>query len=345
MRLRAQDAHFSVANPRNEGFVAAMKIAVVGCGALGSFYGAKLCQAGHQVPFLLRSDFDVVRRDGVWIESAEGNFQVRPECARQAEDIGPSELVLICLKTTANHVLPQLLPPLAGPETAFLTLQNGLGNEATVAAVVGPERTLGGVCFVCLNRVAPGRIRHMAHGAIVMGEFGRLPQVRADVIAEAFAGAGVRCRVATNLEQARWEKLVWNIPFNGLGVAGAAGLEAVLQGWVQPGATLRRCLTTQDLLTDPFWERLVRELMLEVIATAQALGLDVAKSAADRQIERTREMGAYKASTLIDFESGRDLELQTMFLEPLRQAENAGLTCPRLAALCAVLRQVAALQG
>ena len=91
-----------------------MKIAVVGCGALGSYYGARLCQAGHQVHFLLRSDFEAVRRDGVCIESAEGTFHVRPVCARQPTDIGTSNLVLICLKTTANHALPQLLPPWPG---------------------------------------------------------------------------------------------------------------------------------------------------------------------------------------------------------------------------------------
>src|SRR5580700_8684811 len=121
-----------------------MKIAVVGPGALGSFYGAKLCQTGHDVHFLLRSDYETVRRDGVWIESEEGNFHVRPHAARTPQEIGVTALVLIGLKTTANSVLPQLLPPLTGPKTTVLTLQNGLGNEAAVVAVVGAERTMGG---------------------------------------------------------------------------------------------------------------------------------------------------------------------------------------------------------
>jgi 2-dehydropantoate 2-reductase len=318
-----------------------MKIAVVGCGALGSYYGAKLCQAGYQVHFLLRSDYEMVRRDGVWIESAEGNFHVRPECARDPSEIGPCDLVLIGLKTTANHVLPQLLPALAGADTAFLTLQNGLGNEAAVAAVVGAGRTLGGLCFVCLNRVAPGRIRHMAHGVVKMGEYGRPPQPRTREIAGAFVAAGIQCVVETNLEQAHWEKLVWNIPFNGLGVAGAAGLEAVRQGRFPPGDALGKCLTTEDLLSDPAWEELVRQLMMETIAAAQSLGLDLPDSTADRQIARTRQMGAYKASTLLDFEAGRELELETLFLEPWRQAVAAGIPCPRLGALCGVLRQLA----
>jgi len=319
-----------------------MKIAVVGPGALGSFYGAKLCRAGHEVHFLLRSDYEAVRQHGVWIESAEDAFHVQPNCARTPEEIGPADLVLIGLKTTANHVLPQLLPALTGPNTAILTLQNGLGNEAAVAAVAGAEKTMGGVCFVCLNRIAPGRIKHIAHGAVVLGEYGRAPQARTHYISQAILGAGVNCKVAENLEQAHWEKLVWNIPFNGLGVASAAGLEAVLQGRIQRGAALQGCLTTDLLLSHPVWEKLVRELMMETIAAARAQGLDVPVSAADHQINRTRNMGAYKASTLIDFERGQELELEGLFLEPLRRARQVGVPCPRLTALCGVLGQLRA---
>ncbi len=318
-----------------------MKIAVVGCGAVGSFYGAKLWRAGHEVHFLARSDFEVVRREGVHIESVEGSFAARPRCARTPGEIGPADLVLVCLKTTANFVLPQLLPDLNGPQTTFLTLQNGLGNEAAIAAIVGTEKTMGGLCFVCLNRIAPGRVRHIAHGAVVMGEYGRQPGERTRQMAQTLAGAGVACRVAENLQQAHWEKLVWNIAFNGLGVAGAAGLEAVRQGRLETGAKLHSCLTTDLLLSDPRWEQLARELMMETIAAARALGLGVPEETAERQIERTRQMGAYKASTLIDFERGQELELEGLFLEPLRQARQAGVPCPRLAALCGVLMQIA----
>jgi 2-dehydropantoate 2-reductase len=318
-----------------------MKIAVVGCGALGSFYGAKLCRAGHEVHFLLRSDFEAVRQHGVWIESAQDPFHVQPHCARVPLEIGPADLVLIGLKTTANHALPHLLPPLICPQTAILTLQNGLGNEAAVAAVAGAEKTMGGVCFVCLNRTEPGKIKHTAHGTVVVGEYGRPSQERTHRIIQAIAGAGVPCKVAENLEQARWEKLVWNIPFNGLGVASVAGLDAVLQGRIPPGAKRQACLTTDLLLSHLGWERLVRELMMETIAAARAQSFDVPEAAADRQIERTRLMGAYKASTLIDFENGRELELEGLFLEPLRRARQAGVPCPRLTALCAVLAQLA----
>src|SRR2546422_1009288 len=317
-----------------------MKIGVVGCGALGSYYGAKLSRAGREVYLLLRSDYAAIRRNGVQVRSVEGDFHVQPKCARAAAEIGVCDLVLIGLKTTANHQFPRLLPPLVGAKTAVMTLQNGLGNEAQMAALFGPEKILGGLCFVCLNRVEPGVIHHLAHGTIVMGEHQRWPEPRTHELASMFRHAGVPCKVTDNLERPHWEKLVWNIPFNGLGVASAAGYDAVASAssaLLNPRST-GPCMGTDQLLPDPRWEQLVRELMLEVIAAANALGFKIPESLAAKQIERTRAMGAYKASTLIDFERGQPLELESLFLEPLRQAQTAGVPVPRLEALCRVLK-------
>jgi 2-dehydropantoate 2-reductase len=316
----------------------AMKIAVVGCGAVGSYYGAKLARDGHELHFLLRSDYETVRRNGVSIRSPQGDFQVRPRCARTPEEIGPSELVLIGLKSTANEEFARLLPPLVNATTAVMTLQNGLGNEEQLARVFPIEQVMGGLCFVCLNRLEPGVIHHMDHGLVMLGEFQRWPEPRTHDIASMFRHAGIPCKVAANLAQAHWEKLVWNIPFNGLGVAGVAGLEA----FESPSSLSSSAptLTTNKLLGDPRWEKLVRELMLEVIETARALGYDVPDSLANKQIERTRTMGAYKASTLLDFEKGLPLELESLFLEPLRQAKTAGASVPRLERLCRVLEQL-----
>jgi len=279
------------------------------------------------------------------------------------------------LKTTANDQLALLLPPLVGPGTAVLTLQNGLGNEEELARLFPADLILGGLCFVCLNRIAPGVIRHIGYGQVALGEFGRPPDVRTHHLAGRFNEAGVPCSVTDNLARAHWEKLVWNIPFNGLGVAGAAGfdvLERLGSGTTsEPGrhgsaaahseagehphrptpvtaveafnagvANHPRCLTTDILLADARWARLVRELMLEVIAAARALGHDVPAAFAEEQIARTQTMGAYKASTLIDFERGQPLEWVSLFQEPLRRAAAAGVATPRLAALCAVLRSL-----
>lgn len=314
-----------------------MKVAVIGCGALGSYYGAMLARAGHQTYFLLRSDYDFVRRHGVRILSPNGDFQVRPYCARTAEEIGPADLVVIGLKTTANDQFPKLLAPVVGRHTAVLTLQNGLGNEDALARLFPPEQILGGLCYVCLNRIEPGVIRHTAHGDILIGEFQRVAGPRAQDIAAAFLHAGVSCAVTDDLERAHWEKLVWNVPFNGLGVAAAAGIEAMLSPQL-PVTRVQTVMTTDRLLADPRWSALVHEVMLEIIAAANAKGRVIPPACAQANIDRTLKLGAYRASTLVDFERGQPLELDSLFLEPMRQAEAAGIATPRLARLCEVLK-------
>jgi 2-dehydropantoate 2-reductase len=237
-----------------------------------------------------------------------------------------------------------------GAGTAVLTLQNGLGNEAQLARLFSVAQILGGLCFVCLNRLEPGLIHHIAHGKVVLGEFDRPALPRTHNIAQMFRDGGVPCTVTDNLARAHWEKLVWNIPFNGLGVAAVAGYEALgtpasspasLRSRLRAGGDAgapRETLSTDKLLTDSRWESLVRELMLEVIAAARALGHEIPDALAEKQIGGTRDMGAYKASTLIDFERGLPLEMEGLFLEPLRQAQSAGVAVPRLTGLCEVLQ-------
>ncbi len=185
-----------------------MKIAVVGCGAAGSYYGAMLCREGQDVHFLLRSDYDAVQRKGVFVQSPAGDFTVRPRPAKSPGEIGVSDLVLIGLKTTANDQFANLLPPLVGPQTMVLTLQNGLGNEEKLATLFPVEQILGGLCFVCLNRTEPGVIQHLAHGLVVLGEFQRQAGSRTRELAPLFQRAAIPCKVTDDLARAHWEKLV-----------------------------------------------------------------------------------------------------------------------------------------
>lgn len=316
------------------------RIGVVGCGALGSFYAARLSRAGFEVHCVLRSDFEAVRAQGIRIVDAAGGFVARPAVVRDPGALGVCDWVIIGLKTTANGEFARLVGPLVGPDTRILTLQNGLGNEEALAALFGEEKVFGGLCVVCLNRLEPGVVHHLAHGLIVMGEFRRPASGRVRAFAEAFGEAEVECRVVDALEEAHWEKLVWNIPFNGLGVGAAAGLPAVLSGHRTPGRALGPCWATDQLLGDPDWERLVRELMAETLAAARAQGLGVREGVADEMMARTVSMGPYRASTLIDFERGLPLEVNSLFAEPLRRARAAGVATPRLAALCSLLSEL-----
>lgn len=322
-----------------------MRIAIVGCGALGSYYGACLWRQGHETHFVLRSDHDVVRSEGVRILSPRGDFTARPHAVRRSEEVGPVDLVVIGLKSTANDHFASLLPPLVGPGTAVLTLQNGLGNEEALAELFPADQILGGLCFVCLNRIRPGVVTHLAHGRISLGQFRRPPDDRTHRIAGLFREAGIDCAVSDNLERARWEKLVWNIPFNGLGVAGCLGdlPSRTLSG--AGVASIRNCLSTDQLLAHPEWSRWVGGLMDEVRSVAMALGFPIPREFADTLVERTHEMGAYRPSTVVDFESGRSLELESLFGEPLRRARSAGVPTPHLEALTVVLARLASREG
>ncbi len=295
-------------------------VAIVGSGAIGLYYGGRLAQAGENVKFLLRSDFDEISRNGLKVESTDGDFDLpKVQAFRTPEEIGPVDLVIVCWKATANASLPDVLPPLLHCATEVLTLQNGLGNCEAIAEIVGPERVLGGLCFVCINRLSPGLVSHTAGGKIMVGEYAEGAEGRSEEIAHRFKAAGIPCSAADNLRRAQWEKLIWNVPFNGLSVA---------EGGV----------TTDVLLANRATEDRIRTIMEEVVAAANAQGLGVESSWIEWNIERTRPMGPYKPSTMIDFVEGRELELGPIWEEPIRRAKEAGVAVPEMERVLAEMK-------
>ncbi len=291
-----------------------MKIAVVGSGSIGLFFGAALASRGGDIHFLMRSGYAAALSSGIRIHSAEHPIALPyPQVACEPHDIGPCDGVLVALKATANPSLPALVAPLLGGKTWVLTLQNGLGNDEFLASHFGAERILGGLCFICLTRRNPVEVDHVGHGTLSIGEFGRPPQDRTHRIVADFSAAGIETRLAEDLALERWRKLLWNIPFNGL-------------------CTAENC-TVDRVLADPELFRTCRALMDEVRAIAAAEGHDIPSSYADHQIERTRAMGAYQPSTLVDFRAGNELEIDPIWGEPLRRAVAAGVPAPHLAEL------------
>jgi 2-dehydropantoate 2-reductase len=287
-------------------------VALVGSGAIGLYYGGRLAEAGGDVRFLARSDFDTLAQNGIRAESVAGDFHLpRVNAFQSPEEIGPVDLVIVSWKATANSALAGTLPPLLHEGTQLLTLQNGLGNCESIAEIVGAERVCGGLCFVCVNRIAPGRISHTAGGRLTIGEFSKGVPGRAEALAARFREAKIPASATNNLLMAQWEKLVWNIPFNGLSVA---------EGGV----------TTDVLLSDPETENTIRELMWEVVAAARAQGIPLDGALVESNIGRTRPMGPYRPSTMIDFMEGRELELGPIWEEPLRRAKAEGVATPAM---------------
>ena len=296
-------------------------IAVVGTGAVGAYYGGRLAQHGHDVHFLLRGDYSAVKRNGWVVRSCHGDFSLPASAVRAYDDpakMPKADLVIVTLKTTANDEFERLIRPLVKDQTIILTLQNGLGNEERLAELFGGERIVGGMAFVCINRVEPGVVHHIAEGLITLGEFEGRAGERVGRIAQMMQSSGIAVRILDDLRYGRWEKLVWNIPFN--------GLSAVLD-------------QTTDLLTgSPAGEALVRSLMEEVIAGAAGVGVELPRSLIEAKIEQTRGMGPYKTSMHLDMLAGRAMEVEAIFGCPVRTAQGAGVSVPRLEMLYRLLK-------
>jgi 2-dehydropantoate 2-reductase len=299
-----------------------LRIAIVGSGAIGTYYGGKLAAGGNDVRFLVRSGFDEVRKRGLHIMGPDEDLRLgQVNCYRSTTEMGVSDVVLVAIKTTSNSDLIELIPPILSDQTLLLTLQNGLGNEEFLAKHFGAERVLAGLCFICLRRSAPGTVKRYDYGHINLGEYERKPSQRTHALASEFRRCGIDCSVVENLALERWRKLVWNIPFNGLSIA-AGGID------------------TAAILADPDLHNSTCRLMDEVISGANQCGLPLEKSAAGDQLRRTQTMGNYKPSTLLDFEAGKPLEIEAIWGEPLRRGEAAQAKMPRLEQLYSVLKSL-----
>lgn len=286
--------------------------AIIGAGALGGFYGALLQRAGCELHFLLHNDYEHVRQHGLICESSHGDFTLpKVNAYSNVREMPKCDVVCVCLKTTQNHLLSQLLPSIVKDDGVVLVMQNGLGIEEQVAGIVGRQRVMGGLCFLCSNKVGPGHIRHLDYGLVALAEFSsRGVSQRMRAIAEDLRRAGVLTQLAEDLTVARWQKLVWNIPYNGLSV--------VLDQ------------TTAELMANPHTRQLVEQIMREVVVDAQACGAAVSNETVETMLTNTEKMKPYRTSMKIDYDEGRPMEVETLFGNPLRAAQQAGVTSPLL---------------
>ncbi len=292
------------------------KYAILGVGGLGGFYGARLQRAGLEVHYLLHRDYDHVKQYGLKIESVDGDFVLPQVNAYQSVQQMPTcDVVAIALKTTQNGLLPDLLPPLIQPGGVVLVLQNGLGIEPEIAAIVPQARILGGLCFLCANKVGPGHIRHLDYGQIVLGAYqpgdvpaGITPEM--EQVAADFRQAGIALRLEPDLLLARWQKLVWNIPFNGLSVVLNAQTDA--------------------LMANPAARSLAFSLMQEVAAAAAAVGRTIPPDFLETMLTHTENMCPYRTSMKLDYDAHRPMEIETMFGNPLRVAQAKAVATPKI---------------
>lgn len=295
-----------------------MKYAVIGTGAIGGYYGCKLARSGQEVHFLLRSDYDYVKEHGLQVDSCDGSFHLSKVNAYASTDVMPKvDVVLVCLKTTTNQRLATLLPPLLKSDTVVVLIQNGIGVEQDVERMFPNIQLVAGLAFICSAKTEPGRVNHQCYGHINFGNYSCRDEQRFNQLVTEFNEAGIKAGTV-EYHEARWRKAVWNMPFNGMTVA----------------------LNTQTdiLLKTPSTRALIREQMMEVINTANALGVKgIDESFADLMIQMTDEMTPYSPSMKLDFDFHRAMEIGYLYSRPIAIAHEAGLRMPKLEMLEAEL--------
>lgn len=296
-----------------------MVYSIIGTGGIGGYYGGRLAQAGHDVHFLLHSDYAFVREHGLQVDSVNGSFHLdRPQVYDDASKMPLCDVVLVCLKTTNNHILPSLLSKVADEHTIVVLIQNGVGVEDDVQDRLPHLQLVAGLAFICTAKVSPGHINHQCYGQINLGNYSCRNEELLQKIADDFTEAGIKAGIV-DYKTARWRKAVWNMPFNGMTVA----------------------LDTQTdvLLNNQATRQLIREQMMEIVRATRQLGVEgVDEAFVEKMISMTDEMTPYSPSMKLDYDYHRQMEIEYLYSRPLKIAREAGMPMPKLEMLEAELR-------
>lgn len=285
-----------------------MRYGVIGTGAIGGYYGAKLAQGGQDVHFLFHSDYDYVREHGLRVNSGDGGFHLDHVNAYQdVRQMPKCDVVIVALKTVHEQMLRDMLPPLLTDDTVVLLIQNGMGMEQDVEQMVPGVKLAAGLAFICCSKTYPGVIDHLDLSGLNVGNY-NAPQETIDRMIAEMVSADIDARNVDYLE-ARWRKLLWNMPFNGLSVALHTDTDAL----VRNAAT----------------RRLLRAMTQEVIEAAHAVGVKgLTDRDADAMIEMTTKMRPYKPSMRLDWDYHRPMEVYYLYTRPIEEARRAGQDMP-----------------
>ena len=296
-----------------------MRYGIIGTGAIGGYYGAKLAHAGEEVHFLLHSDYEYVKQHGLQVDSCDGSFHLdNVNVYQHAGDMPQCDVVLVGLKSVNNSKLQSLLSPLLHGETLVVLIQNGIGVEEDVQKIFPDVQLAAGLAFICSAKTQPGLVSHQCYGSINLANYSCQDEALMQTVVDEFRAAGIETGLV-EYHEARWKKAVWNMPFNGMTVA--------------------LHTQTDKLLKNPSTRQLIREQMMEVVRTAQHLGVkNLDESFVAKMIETTDAMTPYSPSMRLDYDFHRPMEIYYLYTRPLEIARASGCPMPKLEMLEAELR-------
>ncbi|MCC8071434.1 MAG: 2-dehydropantoate 2-reductase [Bacteroidales bacterium] len=296
-----------------------MKYAVIGTGAIGGYYGGRLAHSGQEVHFLAHSDYEEMRSQGLQVDSCLGSFIIEnPRAYRSTSEMPVVDVVFVALKTVNNHLLPEMLKPIVGPDTIVVLIQNGIGVEEDLQAQMPGLQIATGLGFICSTKIGPAHISHQDYGALTLANYSVKDDNRVGQVATDLEQAGVATDILP-YDFARWRKAIWNLPFNGLTVA--------------------LNTDTLSLVNSEEGYALLKNIMMEVIALANAAGVESLNvEHALSNLEATRSMLPYAPSMKVDWDHHRPMEIYYLYTKALQKADALGVKAPYLEMLEKQLR-------
>ena len=305
-----------------------MKIAVVGAGGVGGYFGGRLAVAGLDVSMIARGPhLQAIRERGLQVQSVKGDFTADVPATGDPAEIGPCDVVLFCVKSYDTESAASRLSPLIGDDTAVVSLQNGIDNEERIAAAVGADHVIGGAAFIFSSIAAPGVISHTGGPArIVFGEMNGIVSTRVQRLLEACQGAAIDSDIPADIRVVLWTKYAF--------ICAVAGMTASVR---LPLGEIRACPES--------WAMFER-ILTEVVILARAEGVSLPENVVEQQLEFAMELDAGALSSLHhDLVSGRRMELEALHGTAVRRAARLGVSTPACESIYAILRPWALQNG
>ncbi|MGD8883322.1 MAG: 2-dehydropantoate 2-reductase [Desulfobacterales bacterium] len=299
-----------------------MRIAVMGTGGTGGYFGGLLARAGEEVTFIARgAHLEAIRKSGLAIKSVlAGDFNIPAKVTDKPQDMGPVDLVLFCVKAYDNAAATDQIRPLIGPETVVLSVQNGIDNEQQIGALIGPEHVVGCVSYVSSTIESPGVIAQTGGpGKIVLGEMQGGTSVRTEALQSTLQNSGIAAELHSDIQVALWQKF--------LGICGVNGVTALTR---LPMGEILACEETRKLM---------RGTMQEVETVARASGAKLPEGCVDQSMDFFSSVeSSVRGSMYYDLAAGRRLELEVLNGKVVRLGNEHGIPTPINFAIYAALK-------
>ena len=296
------------------------KILIIGAGAVGSFYGAKLASVGVEMTIWCRSDYDFVKKNGIKIESYLGDFHFSPhKVVKNLDEIDEEfDYILIATKVLPSIDICGLLTNILQPKTKIILIQNGIHIENKIAQTFPKNELISAIAFIASSRKSVGVVNHQAYGKITIGTYNGRDSNALEFLANLWKKSGIEVEISDKILVERWKKLIWNGAFNPLSV--------ILRG-----------KNTKEILDNDLAMNLVKNIMKEICELAKADNCELPADVIEKNIIATQKMNPYKTSMLLDFEAGRQMEVEAILGNAVKFAQTKSISTPYLSTIYAIL--------